>query len=504
MGDEELIRTALEVPEGDVEATEDHTAATATSDGGAAAAAQGTEEEAEDEPQSEAEAKAEQLLLAATTAWNVQGNRDKGVKLAKAALEVLKTGPHRAKCRSEVASSLADMLYATGNLAAALDAVGEAIDAARQGGEWALVVKLSNNMGAVYKKLNRFSDAEALHRSCYSMAVSELGVAHPLSLLARSNLTETLMLRKPLDGAPGEAASAAAGAAAGGAEQPESEEDKEARREARQVLKTALEQLEAEAESQRAALGTTAATSAEAGAGASSGSEGGGELPASALYRRTRTAIVRTHIELGRLEMVAGEDKEAAEGAYRAALALCDELYGVDSRESGGPAFSLANCLRAIGKKEEAQVLYERLYNLAVKRDTLGEETAVHLARSLAALAEEAGDWAAVDKYSTSALNSMFQLIGTKVHPVLEDFYKAACRAKAQNGDAAGAEALKRQFLSGMLRISQQQARAQHHPGGRGGGGPAGMMAGAAGAGQGGAPGGKKSSGGGAGKKGRK
>lgn len=122
----------------------------------------------------------------------------------------------------------------------------------------------------------------------------------------------------------------------------------------------------------------------------------------------------------------------------------------------------------------------------------------------------------------------MTLLIGTRAHPVLESFYQAACRAKTNNGgqgqsrglnssggikillrarhalsgkrhdvrvmvllttldeptacidgpplpcpwllpllpgDVAGAEALRKQFLSGMLRLTQQQAR---HGAGRG------------------------------------
>lgn len=57
--------------------------------------------------------------------------------------------------RAEVCSSLADMLYALNRWEEALGAVGEAVEAAREAGEWSLVVKLSNNMGAVYKKLGR-------------------------------------------------------------------------------------------------------------------------------------------------------------------------------------------------------------------------------------------------------------------------------------------------------------------------------------------------------------
>nr|BBC28435.1 predicted histone H1-like nucleoprotein HC2 (HC2), homolog of Volvox carteri MTF0822/MTM1037 [Yamagishiella unicocca] len=475
-GGDDLVRTALAIEAGE------GPAGGPTGPGQDAAeveAAEGTE------PQSEAEAEAEQLLLAATTAWNVQGNRQQGVKLARRALDALQAGPHRAKYRSEVASSLADMLYALNRWDEALAAVGEAMEAARTAREWALAVKLSNNMGAVYKKLGRVSDAEELHRSCYCMAVDELGAAHPLALLARSNLTEALMLRKPVEA--GQEAAA----------EPETEEDRAARDEARQLLRGALAELELEAASQEAALAAPSPDPDDEATSGSGGKADENKPSAAALLRRTKTAIVRTHIELGRLEMVAGEDPAAAEGAYRSALALCNQLYGQDSRESAGPAFSLANCLKAIGKKGEAKVLYERLYELTTQRNGQGEETAVHLARSLADLAEEAGDWAAVDAYASAALNSMTLLIGTRAHPVLESFYQAACRAKTQNGDAVGAEALRRQFLTAMLRLNQQHARQQGGAGGRGG--AQGAAQAAAGAGAAGAT--KKS---GAGKKGRK
>jgi hypothetical protein len=96
----------------------------------------------------------------------------------------------------------------------------------------------------------------------------------------------------------------------------------------------------------------------------------------------------------------------------------------------------------------------------------------------------------------------MFLLIGTRAHPVLESFYQAACRAKTNNGDAAGAEALRRQYLTGMLRLSQQQARS--HPSARGGPGglPGPGQVPAAGPNPSGAGAQKKSGGGG--KKGRK
>lgn len=84
-----------------------------------------------------------------------------------------------------------------------------------------------------------------------------------------------------------------------------------------------------------------------------------------------------------------------------------------------------------------------------------------------------------MDKYASSALNSMTLLIGTKAHPVLESFVQAACRAKVNNGDAAGAETLRRQFLSAMLRLQQQAQRT-----GRGMGAPSGAVPAAAGRGK--------------------
>nr|ADI46841.1 MTF0822 [Volvox carteri f. nagariensis] len=339
-----------------------------------------------------AEVEAEHLLLDATAAWHLEGNRVHGVILARRALEALRSGPHRAKYRSEVASSLADMLHAMNLWDEALDAVDEALQAAQQAGEWALAVKLSNNMGALYKELGRVFDAEALHRSCYSMAVEELGIAHPLSSLTRANLIEALMVQKAWEPAGSLNVKVADQEQQG--QECDSKEEKVDMSEARQLLQAALSQLKAEAEILKVAA---ANPSALVGKGIEGLTQSDGfssdqcELTATALYCRTCIATVRTYIELGRLEMEAGEDLAAAEDAYRAAVELCDEVYGADSRESQGTASSLANCLRAAGKKEEARVLYERLYDLTFKRNGCGEATAVHLAQSLADLAEEVG-----------------------------------------------------------------------------------------------------------------
>ncbi|EFJ40664.1 hypothetical protein VOLCADRAFT_99516 [Volvox carteri f. nagariensis] len=237
----------------------------------------------------------------------------------------------------------------------------------------------------------RVFDAEALHRSCYSMAVEELGIAHPLSSLTRANLIEALMVQKAWEPAGSLNVKVADQEQQG--QECDSKEEKVDMSEARQLLQAALSQLKAEAEILKVAA---ANPSALVGKGIEGLTQSDGfssdqcELTATALYCRTCIATVRTYIELGRLEMEAGEDLAAAEDAYRAAVELCDEVYGADSRESQGTASSLANCLRAAGKKEEARVLYERLYDLTFKRNGCGEATAVHLAQSLADLAEEA------------------------------------------------------------------------------------------------------------------
>nr|ADI46955.1 MTM1037 [Volvox carteri f. nagariensis] len=403
-----------------------------------------------------AEVEAEHLLLDATAAWHVQGSRVQGIIMARRALEALRSGPHRAKYRSEVASSLADMLHAMNLWDEALDAVDEALQAAQQAGEWALAVKLSNNMGALYKELGRVFDAEALHRSCYSMAVEELGIAHPLSLLTRANLIEALMVRKAWE--PAGSLNVKVADQEQQDQEIDSKEGKVDCREARHLLQAALSQLKAEAEILKVAAANSSTAAGNVVEGLTPNddlSSDQGKLAAIAVYHRACIATVRTYIELGRLEMEAGEDLAAAEDAYRAAVELCDEVYGADSRESQGTASSLANCLRAAGKKEEARILYERLYDLTFKRNGRGEATAVHLAQSLADLAEEAGDWATVDKYSSAALDSMMQLIGTNSHRVLDSFYQAACRAKAQNGDTAGADALRRMYLTTVYRFGQ-------------------------------------------------
>lgn len=63
-----------------------------------------------------------------------------------------------------------------------------------------------------------------------------------------------------------------------------------------------------------------------------------------------------------------------AEASMRAALALCQEVYGQDSAESGSPLYALASCLRAAGRSDEAIEAFAKLYEV-----TLVTQVMLHL-----------------------------------------------------------------------------------------------------------------------------
>ncbi len=79
-------------------------------------------------------------------------------KLQRRALEVVQGGEARPEVVSEVASSLADMLYAQEKHEEAQEAVETAMASAEAGGNNALYIKLSNNLGAVLRKLNKHAE----------------------------------------------------------------------------------------------------------------------------------------------------------------------------------------------------------------------------------------------------------------------------------------------------------------------------------------------------------
>lgn len=95
----------------------------------------------------------------------------------------------------------------------------------------------------------RPDDAEALHRSTYSLALGQLGAGHPLTLLARSNLVEALVGRSmagtgraqgqgqaDAEAAEEQATGAEAEEAAAGQAAGDSPAARAAREEARQLL----------------------------------------------------------------------------------------------------------------------------------------------------------------------------------------------------------------------------------------------------------------------------
>lgn len=74
-----------------------------------------------------------------------------------------KDGDAKPQVLADIASSLADMLFAQQRLEEARSAVVVAIDAAERAANWGLMVKLSNNMGAVLRRLNNFAESKELH-----------------------------------------------------------------------------------------------------------------------------------------------------------------------------------------------------------------------------------------------------------------------------------------------------------------------------------------------------
>jgi tetratricopeptide (TPR) repeat protein len=84
------------------------------------------------------------------------------------------------------------MLYAQGKLDDAHDAVAVALDAAESSKQYALYIKLSNNMGAVLRKLERHDEGKTLHSKALEMAKTHFGPAHATATLARGNLVDVM------------------------------------------------------------------------------------------------------------------------------------------------------------------------------------------------------------------------------------------------------------------------------------------------------------------------
>ena len=84
------------------------------------------------------------------------------------------------------------MLYAQGKLEDAHEAVAVALDAAESSKQYALFIKLSNNMGAVLRKLERHEEGKTLHSKALEMARTHFGPGHATATLARGNLVDVL------------------------------------------------------------------------------------------------------------------------------------------------------------------------------------------------------------------------------------------------------------------------------------------------------------------------
>eukprot|EP00775_Hariotina_reticulata_P005761 gene5761-6001_t len=124
----------------------------------------------------------------------VGGCREAAEKFQRRALEAVTASPGAARPEiiAEVASSLADMLYASEKLLDAKEALQVALDAAEQGEQFALYIKLSNNMGAVLRKQELHEEGKQLHEKAMAVALQHFGVAHATTTLARGNLVDAL------------------------------------------------------------------------------------------------------------------------------------------------------------------------------------------------------------------------------------------------------------------------------------------------------------------------
>ena len=76
---------------------------------------------------------------------------------------------------------------------------GTALEAAEAGGQWPLYIKLSNNMGAVLKRLQGHGEAKELHEKALSISLEKFGADNMTATLARGNLVDEAALVRALD-----------------------------------------------------------------------------------------------------------------------------------------------------------------------------------------------------------------------------------------------------------------------------------------------------------------
>ena len=91
--------------------------------------------------------------------------------------------------------------FAQDRFADAQGAVSTALSAAEASGQWPLYIKLSNNMGAVLKRLQKHGEAKELHERALSIAVEKFGADNVetydttgklLSITSRAGVVQTM------------------------------------------------------------------------------------------------------------------------------------------------------------------------------------------------------------------------------------------------------------------------------------------------------------------------
>jgi tetratricopeptide (TPR) repeat protein len=83
-------------------------------------------------------------------------------------------GLARPKLIAELSSTLADVQYSLEKFDEAAASVRKAIDAADSYDNHTLVIKLSNNLGAVLRKTEKITEALELHQSTFERARTHL------------------------------------------------------------------------------------------------------------------------------------------------------------------------------------------------------------------------------------------------------------------------------------------------------------------------------------------
>lgn len=396
---------------------------------------------------SPAEEEAEMLMRQAAVAWNVHKNKQQAESLQRKALQAVtkEAGAARPEVVAEVASSLADMLYATDKLPDAKEALQVALDAAEASAQHPLFIKLTNNMGAVLRKQELHAEGKALHEKALALALEHFGVAHPTATLARGNLVDALDQLGQRD-------------------------------EARALLVGAVEQINEFAATKEAEeSGRDVPDAAANGQDQAAAGEEGGDAMAAMLAvdsKRARTAAIRAQIDLARLEMK-GKDFPAAIRVLETALEGARDKFGPETPETSSVMAALATCHRQAGDLSASAALFERLYqiNEAQSEGGAANQSGMMLARTLSDVYKEAEQYGEALVWAERVADLVSEAAGVpRTHPLLETHLNHIIELRLKSGDAAGAEELRKDMLKAKAKMMAAAQRGGA-PGGRGGGG---------------------------------